>query len=252
MRRFCAVKTSKAPPPLDPMEPENTARAVAEWGIDYVVLTSVDRDDLPDGGASHIAATIRHLKESTGGRLLVEALVPDFQGSRECVELIATSGVDVYAHNIETVRREPRRQRAGRLREAPDSSGRGSHTPRLPLDAIAPQVERLQSAVRDRRANWKQSMGVLRAAKEAGAKITKSSIMLGCGETQSEVVDTMKALREAGAHYVGRQGRWRRARIRPPRRSKAQRALRRRRCRHAGPVHAPHEAAHGRGRVCHA
>lgn len=77
--RFCAVKTSAAPPPLDPDEPLNTARAIAAWGIDYVVLTSVDRDDLPDGGAAHIAATIRHLKAESEGRLLVEALVPDFQ-----------------------------------------------------------------------------------------------------------------------------------------------------------------------------
>jgi lipoyl synthase len=106
--RFCAVKTSKAPPPLDPDEPANTAAAVAAWGIDYVVLTSVDRDDLPDGGANHIAATIRGLKEKTGGRLLVEALVPDFQGNLECVQTVAESGLDVYAHNVETVPPFPR------------------------------------------------------------------------------------------------------------------------------------------------
>lgn len=101
--RFCAVKTSRAPPPLDPSEPENTAKAVAAWGIDYVVLTSVDRDDLPDFGAAHISKTIRELKERTEGRLLVEALVPDFQGRRDCVELVARSGLDVFAHNVETV-----------------------------------------------------------------------------------------------------------------------------------------------------
>jgi lipoyl synthase len=77
---------------------------VAAWGIDYVVLTSVDRDDLPDGGAAHIAATIRGLKEKTQGRLLVEALVPDFQGLLSSVAEVATSGLDVYAHNVETVR----------------------------------------------------------------------------------------------------------------------------------------------------
>ena len=102
--RFCAVKTSKAPPPLDPNEPANTARAIADWGIDYVVLTSVDRDDLPDGGAAHIAETIQGLKRETGGRLLVEALVPDFAGNADSIKLVAASGLDVYAHNIETVR----------------------------------------------------------------------------------------------------------------------------------------------------
>ena len=101
--RFCAVKTSRAPPPLDPNEPANTAKAVADWGIDYVVLTSVDRDDLPDGGAAHIAETIRGLKTETRGRLLVEALVPDFAGNQDSIKLVAASGLDVYAHNIETV-----------------------------------------------------------------------------------------------------------------------------------------------------
>ncbi|KAL4452191.1 hypothetical protein ABPG75_007853 [Micractinium tetrahymenae] len=163
--RFCAVKTSRAPPPLDPLEPENTAKAVAAWGIDYVVLTSVDRDDLPDFGAAHIAATIQHLKEQTGGRLLVEALVPDFQGNRECVELVAQSGLDVFAHNVET-------------------------------------VPRLQSSVRDRRANWEQSLGVLRAAKEAGARVTKTSIMLGCGERPDEVVEALRILRESDVDVV--------------------------------------------------
>lgn len=103
--RFCAVKTSRAPAPLDPNEPENVAKAVAEWGLDYVVLTSVDRDDLSDGGAAHIAATIRGLKEKTDGRLLVEALVPDFAGDLSCVQSIVDSGLDVFAHNVETTER---------------------------------------------------------------------------------------------------------------------------------------------------
>ncbi|KAL4857240.1 Lipoyl synthase [Chlorella vulgaris] len=163
--RFCAVKTSRAPPPLDPNEPENTAKAIAAWGIDYVVLTSVDRDDLPDYGAAHIAATISHLKEQTQGRLLVEALVPDFQGRQECVDLVARSGLDVFAHNIET-------------------------------------VERLQGVVRDRRAGWAQSLGVLAAAKQAGARVTKTSIMLGCGETPEEVVETLKTLRQYDVDVV--------------------------------------------------
>ena len=78
---------------------------LAPQGIDYVVLTSVDRDDLPDGGSAHIAATIAGLKQKTNGRLLVEALVPDFSGDLAAVELVARSGLDVYAHNVETVRR---------------------------------------------------------------------------------------------------------------------------------------------------
>lgn len=163
--RFCAVKTSRAPPPLDPNEPANTAKAVAAWGIDYVVLTSVDRDDLPDFGASHIAKTIRCLKEETNGRLLVEALVPDFQGGKEFVEKVARSGLDVFAHNIET-------------------------------------VERLQGLVRDRRAGWHQSLSVLKMAKDSGAKLTKSSIMLGCGERPEEVIAAFEALRENNVDVV--------------------------------------------------
>ncbi|KAL3142798.1 sphingosine N-acyltransferase subunit lip1 [Trebouxia sp. C0009 RCD-2024] len=163
--RFCAVKTSRAPPPLDPNEPANTARAVADWGIDYVVLTSVDRDDLPDGGAAHIAETIQGLKRETGGRLLVEALVPDFAGNQDSIKLVAASGLDVYAHNIET-------------------------------------VENLQSVVRDRRANWKQSMAALKLAKESGARVTKTSIMLGCGEQPHEVLHAFRTLRENGVDVV--------------------------------------------------
>lgn len=163
--RFCAVKTSRAPPPLDPLEPENTAKAVAAWGLDYVVLTSVDRDDLPDQGSRHIAKTVGLLKEKTDGRLLVEALVPDFQGNREHIELVARSGLDVFAHNVET-------------------------------------VERTTPFVRDRRANWAQSLEVLRVAKAAGAAVTKTSIMLGCGETPEEVVHALKVLREADVDVV--------------------------------------------------
>lgn len=163
--RFCAVKTSRAPPPLDPAEPENVSKAIAAWGLDYVVLTSVDRDDLPDGGAAHIASTVRLLKEKTRGKLLVEALVPDFQGNRDSIALVAGSGLDVFAHNVET-------------------------------------VPRLQSVVRDRRANWQQSIGVLKAAKEQGVRVTKTSIMLGCGEGKEEVLEALRLLREAGVDVV--------------------------------------------------
>jgi lipoyl synthase len=163
--RFCAVKTSRAPPPLDPNEPDNTAAAVAEWGVDYIVLTSVDRDDISDGGASHIAATIRGLKEKTDNKLLVEALVPDCSGNLDSVRTIARSGLDVYAHNVET-------------------------------------VPRLQAAVRDRRANWDQSIATLRAAKAAGMRVTKTSLMLGCGESKAEVLEALALLREADVGVV--------------------------------------------------
>jgi len=163
--RFCAVKTSKAPPPLDPSEPENVAEAVASWGVDYIVLTSVDRDDLPDHGSRHIARTVSLLKEKSGGKLLVEALVPDFRGDAEAVRRVAQSGMDVFAHNVET-------------------------------------VPALQAQVRDRRANWDQSVAVLRAAKEAGVRVTKTSLMLGCGETADQVMEAMRLLREAGVDVV--------------------------------------------------
>lgn len=100
----------RTPPPPDPDEPANTAAAVASWGVGYVVLTSVDRDDLPDGGAGHFASTVRALKEARP-TLLVECLTPDFQGDLGAVELLARSGLDVFAHNIETVERLQRRVR---------------------------------------------------------------------------------------------------------------------------------------------
>lgn len=162
--RFCHVKTSRAPPALDKDEPRRMAQAIAEWGLDYVVLTSVDRDDVPDQGAAHIAETVSGIKERNPG-ILVEALVPDFSGNVEGVEKVAKSGVDVFAHNVET-------------------------------------VERLQSVVRDRRAGWKQSLGVLRRAKSAGAKVTKTSIMLGLGETHDDVVAALQSLREHDVDVV--------------------------------------------------
>lgn len=102
--RFCSVKTSKAPPPLDPNEPKNTAAAIAAWGLDYVVLTSVDRDDLPDGGSNHVAETVNYLRNSMP-RILIEVLSPDFRGNTEHVETVVRSGLNVFAHNIETVER---------------------------------------------------------------------------------------------------------------------------------------------------
>lgn len=101
---FCAVKTDSKPPPPDPFEPFKTADAVTKWGVDYIVLTSVDRDDIPDGGAQHFAHTVELLKHKKP-ELLVECLVSDFQGDLNSVTTLATSGLDVYAHNVETVER---------------------------------------------------------------------------------------------------------------------------------------------------
>ena len=130
--RFCSVKTSRKPPPLNPDEPKNVATAIAKWGLDYVVLTSVDRDDVEDQGADHFGRTVEELKIANP-KILVEALTPDFQGQLDLVERVARSGLDVYAHNIET-------------------------------------VERLQGLVRDRRAGFAQSLVVLAHAKKTAPR----------------------------------------------------------------------------------
>ncbi|XP_051558335.1 lipoyl synthase, mitochondrial [Myxocyprinus asiaticus] len=159
--RFCSVKTARRPPPLDPDEPHNTAKAIAAWGLDYVVLTSVDRDDIPDGGAEHFAQTVSNLKERNPN-IMVECLTPDFRGDLAAVEKIALSGLDVYAHNVETVRE-------------------------------------LQRYVRDPRANFDQSLCVLRHSKKVKPSVlTKTSIMLGLGETDAQIHATLKELRDAG------------------------------------------------------
>lgn len=163
--RFCAVKTSRTPPALDPHEPENTSQAILRWGLDYVVFTSVTRDDIPDGGAEHIAKTVRLLKAHTPSPL-VEALVPDFRGNLDSVKTIVESGLDVFAHNVET-------------------------------------VEALQHIVRDRRANFKQSLSVLEHAKTLKPDlITKTSIMLGCGEKEDEILKCLKDLRAIDVNVV--------------------------------------------------
>ncbi|KAL1843268.1 hypothetical protein VTJ49DRAFT_2377 [Mycothermus thermophilus] len=165
--RFCSVKTSRRPPPLDPHEPENTAEALARWGLGYVVLTSVDRDDLADGGARHFAETIRRIKAKKP-TMLVEALTGDFAGDLECVKIVAESGLDVYAHNVETV------------------------------EALTPYV-------RDRRATFRQSLKVLEHVKAVRGKegiITKTSLMLGLGEQEEEIWDALKELRKADVDVV--------------------------------------------------
>ncbi|CAF0774469.1 unnamed protein product [Adineta steineri] len=156
--RFCSVKTSRKPAAPDPNEPQNTANAICSWDIDYIVLTSVDRDDLSDQGSSHIAQTISLIKQQKPN-LIVECLTPDFRGDKKCIETIVKSNLDVYAHNMETVRE-------------------------------------LQSHVRDHRANFEQSLSVLIHAKETNPNlITKTSLMLGLGETNEQIRDTMSQLR---------------------------------------------------------
>jgi lipoic acid synthetase len=163
--RFCSVKTSKAPPPLDPHEPEHTAEALSRWGLGYVVLTSVDRDDLADGGARHFAETVIKIKSKAPG-MLVECLTGDYAGDLEMVGLVARSGLDVYAHNVETV------------------------------EALTPQV-------RDRRAAFRQSLRVLEAAKATKpGLITKTSIMLGLGETEEQLWETLRELRKVDVDVV--------------------------------------------------
>ncbi|KAB1197782.1 MULTISPECIES: lipoyl synthase [Haloferax] len=160
---FCDVQTGGMEP-LDPDEPRNVADAVAEIGLDYVVLTSVDRDDLPDQGAGHFAQTIREIKRRDPG-VLVEVLIPDFQGEPELVQKIVDAGPDVIAHNIET-------------------------------------VERLQWPIRDRRAGYEQSLSVLQYVTDNSDIHTKTSIMLGLGEHAHEVYQTLSDLREADVDIV--------------------------------------------------
>ena len=160
---FCDVKTGGMEP-LDPDEPTNVASAIAEIGLDYVVLTSVDRDDLPDQGAGHFAKTIREIKAHHPG-ILVEVLIPDFQGEPELVKKIIDAEPDVIAHNVET-------------------------------------VERLQFPVRDRRANYEQSLSVLEQVNRESAIHTKTSLMLGVGEHSHEIYQTLSDLREADVDIV--------------------------------------------------
>ena len=163
--RFCMVTPGKPQGVLDELEPENVAFALSKMQLTYVVLTSVDRDDLPDGGASHFARTIRLVKEANPG-MLVEVLVPDFQGDLGDLRLVVDAGPDVIAHNIETTL---------------------SLTP----------------TVRDPRAHYWQSLSVLRNVKKMSPRTcTKSSIMVGLGESEEEVYQAMTHLRQADVDFL--------------------------------------------------
>lgn len=157
--RFCAVDTGNPQGWLDSSEPLNTAKTVSLMNLDYVVLTSVNRDDLSDGGAKHYADTVRAIKTHSP-KTKVEALTPDFQGIEKDVATLLDSGIDVFAQNVET-------------------------------------VERLTHPVRDNRAGYWQTLKVLAFAKHYKPTVlTKTSLMLGLGETEEEILKTMDELRE--------------------------------------------------------
>lgn len=162
--RFCSVGSGK-PLSLDNEEPKKVASVMKEWNLKYIVLTSVCRDDIHDGGASHFAETIREVKKENPG-LLVEALIPDFSANEESLKTMTGSGADVIAHNIET-------------------------------------VERLTGKVRDARAGYRQSLFVLKRIKEISPRAyTKSSIMVGLGETDEEIAKAMDDLRKANVDFL--------------------------------------------------
>ena len=194
--RFCSVKTSRTPPPLDPHEPENTAEAISRWGLGYIVLTSVDRDGkMPSVVLMHAAtdasdrpcgwwctplrgdyhedqAEVREVRPSSpilylclyrAPQILVEALTGDFAGNMDHVALVAKSGLDVYAHNVET-------------------------------------VEALTPFVRDRRATFRQSLRVLEHAKNQGVRVTKTSMMLGVGENEDQIMDALRGQSGVRSH----------------------------------------------------
>ncbi|MEZ4236876.1 MAG: lipoyl synthase [Myxococcota bacterium] len=163
--RFCAVKTAKRPPALDPEEPAHVATAIREMDLDYVVITSVDRDDLPDAGASHFAAVITETRAASP-RTRIEVLIPDFGGSVASLLAVVAAEPDVIAHNQETVRR-------------------------------------LTHPVRDGKASYDTTLEVLRNVKRMDpGRLTKSSLMVGLGETPEEMREAMADLRSVGCDFL--------------------------------------------------
>lgn len=163
MCRFCAVKTSARPPAPDADEPNNVGSAVAAMGVGYVVITSVDRDDLEDGGAGHYAACVREIRRQSTATV-VETLIPDYTGPS--LELLMAARPDVLAHNVEV-------------------------------------VPRLQRKIRDPRCSYERSLETLTTAKELAPEgLTKSSLMLGLGETHDEALEAMQLLRAAGVDFL--------------------------------------------------
>ncbi|MFH0970310.1 MAG: lipoyl synthase [Candidatus Diapherotrites archaeon] len=160
--KFCQVNAEAKGDIVDENEPKKLVDAARKMKLNYVVLTMVNRDDLPDQGAGHVGKCISALKENG---FLVEALVGDFQGKREFLDIVIRSSPAVFAHNIET-------------------------------------VSSLQRSIRDVRASYAQSLNVLKYAREKGIKYTKSSIQLGHGETNDEVIQTLRDLRSVGVNML--------------------------------------------------
>lgn len=163
--RFCAVDTGNPHGYLDPQEPQHTAETVALMKLDYVVLTSVNRDDLADGGAAHYAAAIHAIKQRTP-HTKVEALTPDFLGNEQAIATLLDSELDVFAQNVET-------------------------------------VERLTHPIRDNRAGYQQTLNVLAFAKQYRPTVlTKTSLMLGMGETEAEIMQAMQDCRKHNVNIL--------------------------------------------------
>jgi lipoic acid synthetase len=163
--RFCAVNTNRVGKPLDPLEPLKLAETIRAMDLDYIVVTSVDRDDLPDQGAAHFAACVRELRVRSP-KTRVEILFPDFRGDLDLVRVVVEAGADVLAHNLETVRR-------------------------------------LQKTIRDGRCGYDQSLSVLGAIKDIDPNaLSKSSLMVGLGETEPEMISAMRDLRAVGVDFL--------------------------------------------------
>ena len=161
--RFCAIGKGK-PVGLDPEEPKNVGLSVKDLGLDHIVVTSVDRDDLPDGGSAHFAQTVFWIKQLNPG-IRVEVLIPDFKGDGKAIATVVRSGIDILNHNVETVPRLYKKVRPGSV--------------------------------------YRRSLDVLKTAKALRAEVlTKSGLMLGVGETSDEVLETLTDLRAAGCDIV--------------------------------------------------
>ncbi len=161
--RFCAVRTDDSPPPPDPEEPARVGEAVAEMGVSHVVITSVDRDDLPDGGAGHYARCVAEIRKRSP-KTRIETLIPDYTG--EDLEVLMKAAPDVLSHNVEV-------------------------------------VPRLQRRIRDPRCSFERSLETLRQARALAPEgWTKSSLMVGLGESREEVVEAMELLRGADVDFL--------------------------------------------------